>query len=60
MSTPPSKRGGRRPGAGRPSGLLGKAQVRSITLPATLWAILDQQRGTLTASQWIAADPRLK
>ena len=50
-------RGGKREGAGRPSG---SGQGRTVTtssinLPPELWSRLDALRGELTRSAWIAA-----
>lgn len=53
------KRGGKRENAGLKPGPEGKATSRSITLSAAAWAKIDAMRGDLSASQWLASDPRL-
>ena len=59
MKNPPKKHGGKRLNAGKKPGPEGKATSRSLTLPANAWARIDELRGQLSASQWLANDPRL-
>ena len=53
MTTPPTNRGGSRPGSGRkPTGRTGTTS--SISMPPAVWTMLDAIRGELTRSAWIA------
>jgi hypothetical protein len=54
--SPPPKRGGARPGAGRKkgSGSGRRNPTASISMPPEAWAKLDRLRGAIPRSQWIA------
>lgn len=65
--SPQDKRGGKRPGAGRPKGVRNQHRrpeddltvTRSISMPRRIWDRIDAMRGDQSRGKWLAGDPRL-